>query len=56
MMIGVRLPMPATCVDCPVRMECARYTGWLKKTSRALPRPAPGTEECLIIDLEDDGK
>lgn len=50
-MIVINLPMPRTCVACPVRMLCDRYMKWLKGASAfAVPKPLIHHEGCLIMD------
>ena len=54
-MIGLKAEMPDKCVYCLVRWGCDRYSDWLyDKASCESTKPVPGTDECMLVELDGD--
>lgn len=59
-MLGLKMDKPASCLYCPVRMNCQEYIRWLwNKKRTCMDLKAFEEKDCLLVDLnkyEDDLK
>ena len=55
-MIAIKdMKMPTSCDRCIIRRDCARYKQWYYG-HHGIYEPKPGSDECRLIDLEQEEK